>query len=161
VTVLWALMGMPGPILAGGGIALTITLLGTMVPSFSRFLYKAWNKIAIEFAQYASKIVTVICFYVIFLTMGTAGSAISLNFKSDRRSMWLPRSMSAGKDPESKGQGMTAYDPLHPNWILSFISWAVKTGNFWRCFLIPFIVLLASFDGSREETVPTDIYTLY
>jgi hypothetical protein len=27
--------------------------------------------------------------------------------------------------------------------------------------LIPFIVLLASFDGSREETVPTDIYTLY
>lgn len=160
VTGFLALLGMPGPIIVGGMVALCIAVSGFLVPSFSRFLYRAWNRIAIEFAKCMGKIVMGICYYVILLAVGSTGSTISLKDQGDRKSMWLHRGMIA-PDIDSKQHAMTTDDPLQPNWIPSFVSWAVKSGNFWRCSLIPFIILLASFDSSREETVPTDIYTLY
>ena len=159
VTVLLVLLGAPSP-LVGGLVALSVTLSGLLIPSFSSFLYRAWNRTAREFARCARAIVMRVYFYVVLFALGQTGSVITLKAKGNRKSMWLLRGM-IETDFDSNRRTIITSDPLRRNWIMPFISWAVKTGNVWRCSLIPFIVLLANFECSHEETVPTDIYTLY
>jgi hypothetical protein len=160
VAMLSTLLGLSNPIILGALVAICLALPGLLMPGVARFLYRAWNKMALEFARCARTMVMGICFYVILVAVGRTGSSINLKAMGSEKSMWLTRGTTP-VNSYSEQHTMVISDSRKRNWILSFMSWAGRTGNFWRVSLIPFLILLVSLDCSTEETVPTDIYTLY
>jgi hypothetical protein len=152
------LLGVLHPLRWGGSIALCFGIFGLLLPSLSRFLYRAWNRIAIEFARIASTIVMGVYFYIIFVAVGRTGSGLCLEINQADDSMWLPRISS---HLCSEQNTKPTRNSENESWIVSFISLAAATGQYWRYCLVPFLILLRTLDCVREETVPTDIYTLY
>ena len=126
---------------------------------FVRRLYRAWNRRLVRpFADLASRAVMGICFFIIFLTTGSAGSRIRL--RGHRLTTWQRRSSVPGDVYElpfaSPGE-LSA----RVGWIRSYLHWAVRSGNAWSISLIPFLWFLRLLSGDKEKTVEANIYTLF
>jgi hypothetical protein len=157
--VLW-LSGARWPFGLAVIIASVLALPGLLWPKLARLPYRAWNKIASEFARIGRAFVSGICFYVVVVAVGRAGASIRLASPEAGESMWVPRTALA-EDSVQVRPAMPASERRHGSWISAFFSWAVRSGNFWTCFLVPFLMLLSALDVEWEEKVPTDTYTLY
>jgi hypothetical protein len=152
--------GLSRPFALGMLTAIAWIVPALLAPTFARFSYRVWNRIAFEFARVARIFIAGICFYVIMVAVGRAGSAIRLRPPESGESMWVPRSTLAA-DAYRAQAAEPAEGAQTTSWASSYIAWAVKRGNFWYCVMLPFLMLLSALDAPREETVPTDVYTLY
>jgi hypothetical protein len=140
--------------------AMVLCLLQWFAPRLMRLPYRLWNRAAIEVARCASALVTIICFYITIAAVGRTGSALTLTPPELAESMWIP-CPTDGARPYHYQQAVRLEESRPKHWISCFTLWALRTGNLWSCFLLPFLVLLSALDARRPETVPTDIYTLY
>ena len=141
-------------------LAFVLALPGLLWPELARLPYRAWNKIASEFARVGRAFVSGICFYVVVVAVGRAGASIRLVSPEAGESMWVPRT-ALTEDSVQVPSAMPPGERRHGSWISAFLSWAMRSGNFWTCFLVPFLMLLSALDVEWEQKVPTDTYTLY
>jgi hypothetical protein len=155
-----SLLGVGRPFGWGALVALLLILSGYLAPRFARLVYRVWNRAALEFARYASVLLIGICFYVVMVAVGKTGSTLKLARLGSTESMWVPRNTLAANSYRHQ-HALDFGESTHRSWISSFSSWAFRSGNFWSCFLLPFLIVLPTFDVPRNEAVPTDIYTLY
>jgi hypothetical protein len=159
VALVLALTRMANPGLWGASAGIFLIVGGLWSPPFSRFLYRAWNKLAREFSRRASTILIRICYYTIFVAVGRTGSGICLTPVAGGTSMWFRRNSTL---PSAAGDPRTTTPPTgEKSWALSYVTWALQSRNIWYCFVLPFVLLVRALNDSTEQIVPTDIYTLY
>ena len=57
------------------------------------------------------------------------------------------------------------FDMVGRNWTgrpwRALVDWAVRSGNWWVLFLLPFLVVLATLDTDEQGRYPAGIYTLF
>jgi len=162
----WVTLGMlaavaPAVVAAATGavwLAVAAAALGIAVASVSRLhervawrVYRAWNpRLARPFNAAATRLVCWICFFIIFVAVGKAGTTLQLaKAPGSRRSMWRPV------------PGSTA--AIHgTHWISDYVGWAAHTGNVWAITLIPFLAVLRLIATPEDaNTTFANIYTLF
>ncbi|HQU31705.1 MAG: hypothetical protein HRU72_08005 [Planctomycetia bacterium] len=124
-------------------------------------LYKAWNKIANYYVRFASLLIMGICYYIIFVAAGMAGTRFIREISSDQKSMWKPRKTLAPNAYGSQYDFITGNPLKKKGWALTFFSWSWRSGNLWACFLLPLLILLSFFETDQKTSVSANIYTLY
>jgi hypothetical protein len=124
-------------------------------------LYKGWNQwLVYPFILMAREVVTRLCYFVVFVAVGSAGSRLSLGGSSASRSFWVARPLPDGAARRmSLGSDHAAGGRL--GWVTNYLSWALRSGNAWAIVLLPFLAILAALSLPEERTVASNIYTLF
>jgi hypothetical protein len=115
----------------------------------ARRLYNAWNnRLVLPVSEWCARYVMRLCFFVVFVAAGRAGSAIT----------------------SSPAAGVTGWEPRGPagvslalrgGWIRAYATWAVRSGNAWSLSLLPFLLLLRVLAVERDSAAAVNIYTLF
>lgn len=142
------------------GLAFVLALPGYLWPQLISLPYRVWNRLARDFARCASLLLMSICFYIILVAVGRAGSSLSLARPTATQSSWVPRETLAPTTYNNQ-HGIPTEGSLSQGWIATLFSWALHSGNLWTCCLLPFLMLLSLFETEEENSAPTDIYTLF
>lgn len=152
----------------GGPSALLVALgtlgcaaVGVLWPGATRRLYAQWNACAVWVARAASAILRRLCFYVVLVAAGWAGSTLAIERPTAGRSLWVPRNAVGGGTylhPHAAGEGGAPPG----GWIEAYVRWAVGSNSAWALCLLPFWLLLFAFRYEQPEAgVPTHTYTLF
>ena len=141
-------------------LSVAMALPGLKWPQIAAFPYRAWNKLAREFARRGQLCLLLVCHYVVFVVVGRSGSSLRLARPTPTESMWIPRRTGA---PSFRGSAHgIIVEPENRGWASAFISWAAQSGNAWAWFLWPFLMLLSAFHAEDEKgEVPANVYTLF
>jgi hypothetical protein len=152
--------GTHSPSTLGVASGFVLSFPGLLWPKVMCWPYRAWNKLALELARWSGLILMAISFYIVLVAVGRAGSSLKLNQSDSDESLWIPRQTLVPKAYQAQYPN-SARPPLETGFVFPFISWAVRSGNFWACFLFPFIWLFSALDARPENDLPGDIYTLF
>jgi hypothetical protein len=149
------------PLVFGGGLLLAIgsALSAILWPWIWSLPYKAWNKAARHYGEFARGYALRMC-YLVIASVGMAPASSS--FSRTRRSgtVWEPRRSSTDTGKVIRKNAKTQ-NSGHQSWVRSFISWATGSRQTWALALLPFFLVL-SFLEMDEESVPSDkTYTLF
>jgi hypothetical protein len=148
------------PIVLIAGAAALYFLLGIVRPSIMARPYKLWNSAARYFARGARLILMSICFYVVFLAVGRAGTALKLARPMADQSLWTAKTMIAPAashyEFSSIENGLT-----QKGWFRSYLDWSKTSGQLWALFLVPFLAMLASVEIYTDRRFPAGVYTLF
>jgi hypothetical protein len=156
-----ALLISPQWCVLGGIPVVVLACTGLLWRRAIRKAYAVWNRLALGFGRAAQLLLMGICFYVIFVAVGRTGSALRLAHPSPTASLWVARGTLAPNAYVSQyGAGDGA--SLQKGWIATFLSWAVRSGNWWALSLLPFLILLSALQiDETKSTFPANIYTLF
>jgi hypothetical protein len=144
----------------GIGLAFVFALPGVLWPEMISLPYRVWNRLARDFARYASLLVMGICFYLVLGAVSRTGSSLSLTRSSLGASLWVPHTTLVPATYINQ-HGIVSENTRSQDWIATLASWGRSSGNLWACCLLPFLILLSVFATEQETNVPTDIYTLF
>ncbi len=144
----------------GSVLLVGLPLAGLFRPEVMKKPYAFWNSAAVLFSRVARLMLTATCFYIIFLIVGRAGSAIDLSTLVKTKSLWNQRRTLAPAEfarefPLNKKIRTSA------GWLGGFRSWAWNSGQLWALFLLPFLIMLSGLENSREPRLPDGLYTLF
>lgn len=144
----------------GAILGLVMALPGLLFPQIVAPPYRAWYWLSEWYMRLARFIIKGICFYVVFGVAGLAGSSLKLTPPSDAESCWLPRKT---LPPTSNLHQYDAppLDHRRRGWQATYISWAVRSGNWWAIGLLPFLIILAPLEPEEDQSFPANIYTLF
>lgn len=129
-------------------------LLGWVWPKVASTPYRVWNGLARRYAHLAHLLASLATYYVVFVAVSLAGSKLALDpGKPGQASMWVP--LQEKKEAEEVRLGRW--------WVMDYVGWARKTGNWWALACLPFFVLLSALGRRQtaESSFPSSIYTLY
>ncbi len=147
-------------IVAGLIMGLLLAMPALVYPQILAPPYRVVNGLAHLYMRVARIIIKGICFYVIILPIGRVESLLRLSRSGPPRSLWTPwgkdRSVNALQEYE-----VTSGDHPLTRWKYVYISWAVRSGNYWTLAVLPFLILLGALDGDEETISPSNIYTLF
>ena len=119
-------------ILLGVVVTVTVAIPGWLRPEVAMWSYKLWDRLARGFARYARGWLTLVCFQVVFVVVGLAGSSLGLKRPQPGRSLWRGRETDADSTKPAVEGGR--------RWIAAFCAHAMKTGNGWALCLVPFLL---------------------
>ncbi len=158
---LFSLFLSSGLFLLGIFVALGLALPGFIRPQIATIPYRAFNKVVRVSAGYANEWILAVCYFVISIAGGKDGSFLHLGRLAEPSSLWMPIKEDSSRVYSMK-DGATISIFSKKYWFFSFLKWAIKSGNWWMCSLIPFMILIAIFKKETITTaVPSNIYTLY
>jgi hypothetical protein len=161
IGLLSALLIAPRWVGLGGILMLVLACTGLLRRRVIRRAYAVWNRLALSFGRAAQLVLMGICFYIIFVAVGRTGSALRLAHPSPTASLWVPRGTLAPSAYVSQ-YGARDGASLQQGWIATFLSWAVRSGNWWALSLLPFFILLSALQiDEKKGTFPANIYTLF
>jgi hypothetical protein len=154
-------LGSTRPIQQGLVTAAVLFVLVFVRERFVWRLYKGWNQwLVYPFIRIAREAVTRLCYFIVFVTVGSAGSRLPLTGSGGPRSFWvarpLPGPAAHGVPPESDHAVGGRL-----GWVSNYLSWAFKSGNAWAIVLLPFLGILAAISVPEERKVASNIYTLF
>jgi len=145
------------------GAALTLTpILFLPIYLWSQGLvicYRVWNKLAREISRFARNVILRICFHVVFVAAGFAGSSMRIDRLTPKQSLWVNRETLSSNS--YFGQHKVSPKRSPTNWLSSVFLWSRQTGDLLPFCLLPFLSLLRALEPKQETDVPSDIYTLY
>ena len=144
----------------GSMLALAVGSVALLWPERIAGPYRLWNRVARAFARRMRTVLLGICFYVIFVAVGRAGSSLLLARLTASESTWVPRGTLA-RDAYGNQHAMPTKAPSRRGWPVAFLSWSVRSGNWWACSLLPFLILLLAYESEQEHHFPEGIYTLF
>lgn len=120
--------------------------------------YRLWRRAASAYARRARKALLAICYYTVVAAAGRRPGGLRFGPSDAGESQWTPRATLPPEEYGGQGGGLrTARTGASGD----LSAWARSSGHLWTLFLIPFLLLLASFDPHDEPGSPESIYTLY
>ena len=161
VGVLLSLLVSPQWFGIGVILALGLAVLGVWKPHIISIVYSSWNTMAYSYMRAARLLLKGICFYIIFVAVGRAGSSLKLARPSDKKSLWIPRDSNT-LDSHGSLDEVSLEESPHESWVRAFLAWAKKSGNWWTGCLLPFLMLFSLLEDDQEhKALPVEIYTLF
>lgn len=158
-----AIWGFNGPQPVGAGV-LTAALLTSTVfakEDFVWLLYEGWNRFLVQpFAGISRRLVTSLCYFIIFAAVGRAGAHFRKGGSRQGGSIWMkhdlqvPNALPAPATSDHRTSGQF-------QWIRYYLSWAGTSGNGWAITLLPFLLILRACSRPEAEQTIFDIYTLF
>jgi hypothetical protein len=121
--------------------------------------YRIWNRLAREISRFAQKVILRICFHVVFVAAGFAGSSMRIDRLTSKESLWTDRETVSSNSYFGEHKVSAKRSPT--NWLSSVFSWSQQSGDLLPLCLLPFLLLLRILEPKQETTVPSDIYTLF
>lgn len=121
---------------------------------------RAWNRLARLFGRAATTWLTGVCFYIVVRAAGGMGSSLRLSHAAAGESLWTPWQHAPG-EVGGAAEGIVPANALGDGWT-GLAAWARRSRNPWVWCLLPFLVILATFETTGDvEAPPPGIYTLY
>jgi len=152
--VLIAAHMLASPVVIGfaGPTLVLLLLAGLIWRQIPTVVYRFWFAANKRFARVAQLYIAALIHFVVFTAAKGADTALQLSEVNG--SMWRShpaRSAELGQ-PERNSQG----------WVAEFLRNAKTPERRWWLFLLPLLLLLASFrSGKASDEVPENIYTLF
>lgn len=140
--------------------AFCLAIPGLFQPELALIPYRGFNKLAGLFARYANELLLRLCFFTLYIAAGNNSSFLKLQH-NEFESMWVDKRQRAISDCGMQ-HGVSVMELPHRHWFSTFIRWAISSGNWWMCCLLPFLILIAAFEEDQvTPDIPDNIYTLY
>ena len=162
----WAALAV-GVVLPGGpgeraaAAAIAAVLVGAVpVVSYrgARTLYRLAVRASRLYARIARFAVLALCYGIVFVAVGAAGSALRLRRPAPGDSLWeAGQTLPADAHRSQHGAGSPG---VRRRW-RALLAWATDSGNAWILPLVPFLFLVAALDTEDEAPYPVGIYTLF
>ncbi len=147
--------------LAGAVAAVLVGSVSSIREGFVWRVYRAWNRRLVQpFVSRATRVVMAVCFFVILVAVGRAGSRMRLAVSDGAFTSWASRT-SLARDAYRTLFAAASSGRADAGWIANYWRWATQTGNFWAVSLLPFLAVLKLLTGEEEQAVQADIYTLF
>jgi hypothetical protein len=146
----------------GTGIFAAVLLLALVFiqEAFVWRLYRGWNRLLVRpFTAIVQHVITRLCYFIIFVAVGRAGSRLPVTASSSQNSFWTERDLQAQTDLGSASVRV-GFVPEH-GWVRGYCSWARTSGNIWAIALLPFLMILRICSRPQAETAGFNIYTLF
>ena len=143
------------------GIALAISSVvsGILWPQAWTLPYRAWNKLARHYGDFARFCLLGLC-YMIISAVGMGNPLPSFWRSASSGSGWSPRptfpSSTYGSTHHAEGG-----DAWRQGWIRSFASWAINSHQPWVLTLLPFLIALSFLEIDEGSAPPSKTYTLF
>jgi hypothetical protein len=157
VGVLMPLTPMPRAAVAGvAGVLIAGALRAR--PREAEMLYRLWVRASRLYARIARRVLLMLSHGVISV-VGLAGTSLVLARPAAGRSLWQTREALPTAAYGSQ------FDAPGPGWASrpwrAVADWAIRSGNAWMIFLVPFLVLVSLLDTDEHSRYPDGIYTLF
>ena len=124
----------------------------------ARALYRFGVRASRLYARVARFALLALCYGIVFVAVGAAGSALRLGRPAPGESLWESgRTLPAGAYRSQHGAGSPG---PRRRW-RAIMAWATDSGNAWVLPLVPFLLLIAALDTEDEAPYPVGIYTLF
>ncbi len=123
-----------------------------------RPFYTFWNRGARLVARVTGRLLMGICFFIAFGAVGLAGARYSRKLPTSPLSGWTRRGPQTGKENSAPSARRGINEAA---WLRAYVRWARRSGNLWAIVLIPFLSLLSLLAKDEDDTLPTNIYTLF
>lgn len=150
-----------GFVAAGLGAAVLVGSIAFVHEDFVWRVYRAWNRRLVRpFASTAARVVMGICFFVIFIAAGKAGSRLLLSVRGGASTSWTSRG-SLSRDAYRSLFAAASPGDASRGWIPDYLGWAWQTGNLWGVSLVPFLAILRLLPRDEEKASQANIYTLF
>jgi hypothetical protein len=150
-------LGWPAPLAWGVAGA---AIVGTLVFSHEhvvRRLHGAWNnRVVRPVARWCVQYLLRLCFFVVFVAAGRAGSRMIL--AAGDPGGWTARQRAADRDASPLDVGASA---ARGGWMRSYVRWAAHSGNAWSISLLPLLLLIRLLAAEQESAATPSIYTLF
>ncbi len=138
--------------------ALSISALATLFllipgaanPDWIRPLYSTWNRASRLVSREVSRVLTGICFYIVFALVALAGARFARK---------IPKPMASGWQPRRTQESVSNKQRLQ--WIRAYALWAHQSGSRWALVLLPFLSFLSVVAKVEDEAPPAHVYTLF
>ena len=150
-------LGSTAPLLwAASG--LVVLFPGIVWRPWFEFGVRGWNKGVRWLTAAMRAYVLKVCYYVVFNSVGRAGSALDLATREDDASRWIRRN-----DRSSEGFGLPhRTGSAAGGHGQSFMGIARGPGRAWLVCLMPAVLLLMLLrDEAHDSSLPSSTYTLY
>jgi len=135
-------------------------LLGLMFPPLVRLPYRIWNKSAKLFTRFAHYYVLGVVFHILVRVMSLAVTSAEFSQGRHSPSCWVPRASVSPASYRSLYQMSEDNSPRAP-WPFTVLGWAWQTANIPAMCLLPFLLMLSTFQPEEESGKISDIYTLF
>ena len=109
-------------------------------------------------ARVTGRLLMGICFFIAFGAVGLAGARYSRKLPTSPLSGWTRRGPQTGKENSAPSARRGINEAA---WLRAYVRWARRSGNLWAIVLIPFLSLLSLLAKDEDDTLPTNIYTLF
>jgi hypothetical protein len=148
-----AALGAP---LAWGAGAFVLLLPGLIWSRWFELGVSVWNR-GVWFTTYLLRAYTLrVCYYVLFATVGRAGSSLGLELAQTESSRWISRARH--ETPSERRRLLEGRD----GWGRELLDLAGCPGKRWMVCLLPVVALLYLLrDKQPESVVHSSTYTLY
>jgi hypothetical protein len=166
VVALWAglVVGivLPGAPLERAAMAAGAAVLIGAVPLVryreARIFYRFSARALRLYARVARFLLLALCYGIVFVAVGAAGSALRLRRPAPGDSLWeAGRTLPADAYPSEHG---AASPGARGHWRAA-LALATGSGNAWTLALVPFMFMIAVLDTEDEAPYPVGIYTLF
>lgn len=150
-----AALGAQRPLAWGAG-AFVLVLPGLIWSRWFELGVRAWNR-AVWLITYLLRAYTLrVCYYVLFATVGRAGSSLGLERAQTESTRWIPRARREGSFENRRL--LEGRD----GWGRELLDLAGRPGKRWMISLLPVVALLYLLrDKQPENVVLSSTYTLY
>jgi hypothetical protein len=150
-----AALGAQRPLAWGAG-ALVLPLPGLIWSRWFELGISAWNR-GVWFVTYLLRAYTLIaCYYVLFATVGRAGSSLGLELAQTESSRWISR---ARREEQFENRRLIEG---RDGWSRELLDLAGRPGRRWMVCLLPVVAILYLLrDKQPESVVLSSTYTLY
>ena len=125
----------------------------------ARALYQLGVRASRLYARLARFALLALCYGIVFVAVGAAGSALRLRRPAPGDSLWEARPTLPAGAYRSQHDG--AGSPGARRRWRAILAWATDSGNAWALTLVPFLLLVAALDTEDEAPYPIGIYTLF
>lgn len=165
VGLLGLVLGTLSPLAFGAGWAITVgaflvvfAFLGFFFQKLAFYPYRAWNVLARVFGKYATKALLFLCYSIIHIGVGRKQSDL-VPLEIDRyQSLWRIQEGNHGCQQLAGSPGT----PMQASWNVQFVQWAMASGNWWMCSLLPCMALISLLaEAEPSNVVSANVYTLY
>jgi hypothetical protein len=142
--------------LAWGAGPLVLLLPGLIWSHWFELGVSVWNR-GVWFMTYLLRAYTLrLCYYVLFATVGRAGSSLGLTLAQTESSRWISRAM---REPPFESRRLLEG---RDQWGRELLDLAGRPGKRWMVCLLPVVALLYLLrDEQPESVVLSSTYTLY
>jgi hypothetical protein len=136
--------------------AAAVAAVGLFRPALAERPYRAWNALAMRYADIAREVVLRVCYFVVLASTARTGSRFEAARPRNGCSSW----------ERKRAPGIENYDrrtagPVSTRWVARYLAWSRRSGNLWADCLLPFVFLLMMLEKNDEEGPSTKLYTLY
>ena len=140
-------------------VAMLVGTGGVACPAAVVPVYRLWRRVSRFYARSARFALLALCYAIVLVAVGAAGSSLRLRRPAPGDSLWGVRRTQSPSTYRSQFEGVGLPWTGRP-W-RAVVAWALLPHNAWAIFLLPLFLALSALVTEEQAPYPAGIYTLF